>query len=130
LIYFDTSAVVKLVVREPETVALQKWMRKQTDKEFISSQILRIELVRAVARTLPSRLARAREVLGGFTLLRVSDDVVAMAETILPPALRSMDAIHVASAVTLRPRITAFVVYDTRLAEAATALGLTVATPL
>jgi uncharacterized protein len=129
LIYFDTSAVVKLVVREAETVALQAWMKEQSGITFFSSQLLRIELVRTVARTAPDRIDRAREVLEGFALVRVDDEIVEAAESLDPRILRSLDAIHLATAHTLRQHLTAFVAYDLRLAEAAAALSMKAVSP-
>jgi uncharacterized protein len=129
LIYFDTSAVVKLVVREAETAALQAWMKAQNGTTFFASQLLRIELVRTVARTAPDRIDRAREVLEGFALVRVDDEIVEAAESLDPPILRSVDAIHLATAHTLRQHLEAFVAYDRRLAEAARALGMDVVSP-
>lgn len=121
---------MKLVVPEAETVALQSWMRaKHVAGTFFSSQLLQIELLRTVARTVPDRIDRAREVLKGFVLLRVDDDVVEAAECIEPRILRSLDAIHLASAKMVGRQLAAFVAYDTRLVEAAMALGLTVVAP-
>jgi uncharacterized protein len=130
LIYFDTSAVVKLVVPEAETVALQTWMKARGGTTFFSSQLLRIELLRAVARTVPVRTDLAREVLKGFALLRIDDEIVEGAEALHPPILRTLDAIHLATAQLLRQHVTAFVAYDARLIEAATAIGLKVVAPV
>jgi uncharacterized protein len=128
LIYLDTSAVVKLVMSEAETEALQAWMRT-TGAECVASQLLRIELLRAVARTTPAHMDQAREILKGFTLLRIDDSVIEAAENLKPPILRSLDAIHLASALMLGRQLNAFVSYDKRLADAASALGLNVMAP-
>lgn len=129
MIYFDTSSVVKLVMPEAETVALQTWMKAHGGATFLSSQLLRIELLRAVARVAPDRMDRAREVLKGFALVRIDDEVVSAAETLHPPQLRTLDAIHVATAQLLGQSLTAFVAYDKRLTESATARGLNVVAP-
>jgi predicted nucleic acid-binding protein len=121
--------VVKLVLPEPETVSLQTWMQAQADTTFFSSQLLRIELLRVVLRTAPERLDRARDVLRGFSLLKIDDTIVEAAESLNPPILRSLDAIHLATAHTLRQHVTAFVAYDVRLLEAAATLGLKVMSP-
>jgi uncharacterized protein len=130
LIYFDTSAVVKLVVPEPETLALQTWIAAQRAQQtFASSQLLRIELLRTVRRTAPTYLMQAELVLSAFALLRMDDNVVAAAEKLPPSVLRSLDAIHLASAQLLQANLTAFVTYDTRLGAAAATLGLNVYAP-
>ena len=129
MIYFDTSAVVKLVVAEAETLALQEWMAAHAGRVFFSSQLLAIELHRAVSRTDPSRAKRARDVLQGFAMIRIHDDVVEGAVRLHPPILRTLDAIHLATAQIARQQLIAVVAYDARLAEAATALGLNVVSP-
>lgn len=120
---------MKLVVPEAETLALQAWMAAHADTVFFSSQLLAIELLRAVSRTAPTRAVRAREVLKGFALLRIHDDVVEEAVRLHAPVLRTLDAIHLATAQIVRQQLRALIVYDTRLAEAATALGLNVVSP-
>jgi predicted nucleic acid-binding protein len=129
LIYLDTSAVVKLVALETETAALQRWMKAQADNTFFASQLLRIELLRTVLRVAPDRLDRAREVLKGVALLEIDDAIVAAAESLPPAALRSLDAIHLATAHTLQSHVSAFVTYDVRLLEAAKGLGMNVVSP-
>lgn len=132
MIYFDTSSVVKLVMPEIETVALQTWMKAHGEAMFFmffSSQLLRVELLRAVARVAPHRRERAREVLKGFALVRMDDEVVEAAENLHPPDLRSLDAIHLATARMFRKDLIALVAYDKRLIESATALGLKVVAP-
>jgi predicted nucleic acid-binding protein len=129
LIYLDTSAVVKLVALETETAALQRWMKAQADTTFFASQLLRIELLRTVLRVAPDRLDRAREVLKGVALLEIDDAIVAAAESLPPAALRSLDAIHLATAHTLQSHVSAFVTYDVRLLEAAKGLGMNVVSP-
>jgi predicted nucleic acid-binding protein len=129
MIYLDTSALVKLVVQEAETAALQGWMKSQEGKTFFASQLVRIELVRTVARATPSRVERARDVLRGLTLLKIDDEIVETAESLSPAVLRSLDAIHLATAISLRTNVSAFVTYDVRLAKAAKPLGLKVYSP-
>lgn len=109
MIYFDTSAVVKLVVPEPETAALQEWMASRRAKAFFSSQLLHIELSRTVGRAAPERIDRASDVLKGFVLLRIDDEVVEGAVALQPPNLRTLDAIHLATALMVRKDVSAFV---------------------
>jgi len=129
MIYVDTSALVKLVVQEAETAALQGWLKSQEGETFFASQLARIELVRTVARAAPDRIARARQVLLGLALLKLDDEIVEAAENLSPEILRSLDAIHLATANSLRTHVSAFVTYDFRLAQAAKTLGLNVHSP-
>lgn len=129
MIYVDTSALVKLVVPEAETASLQAWMRSQRGEAFFSSQLARVELIRVVLRVAPDRLERARDVLRGLALLRIDDEIFEAAESLPPAALRSLDAVHLATAYALRSHVNAFVTYDTRLADAATILRMNVASP-
>jgi predicted nucleic acid-binding protein len=121
--------VVKLVLPESETVALQTWMKGERDETFFSSQLLRIELVRTVARVAPQRMARARRILRGFALLEMDHAIVETVESLPPTILRSLDAIHLGTASLFAQSVSAFVAYDARLMEAAGALGLNVVSP-
>lgn len=129
MIYVDTSATVKLVALEAETEALQRWMKSHADETFFASQLMRIELLRTVRRAAPERIDWAREVLKGVALLKIDETIVEAAESLLPAVLRSLDAIHLATAYTLHSHVSAFVTYDLRLAEAAKALGMNVVSP-
>jgi uncharacterized protein len=82
--------------------------------------------MRAVTRTVPNRVGRARDIIRGIALLRIDDEIVDSAESLRPATMRSLDAIHLASAHMLGRQLKAFIVYDARMAEAASALGLTV----
>lgn len=129
MIYIDTSAAVKLVAPEAETAALQAWMRSRNGETFFASQLLRIELLRTVTRIAPDRLDRAREVVKGLALIRIDDTIVTAAESLPPTILRSLDAIHLATARSLGADVSAFVTYDVRLADAAESFGIPVAAP-
>jgi predicted nucleic acid-binding protein len=128
MIYLDTSAALKLVLPESETPALELWIAERPNLARASSRLLRIEMLRAVSRHAPHRMDRANIVLAGVALLSM-DDAAATAETIGDTALRSLDAIHLATAHALRAALTAFISYDKRLLTAATALGLPVESP-
>jgi uncharacterized protein len=128
MIYLDTSAVLKLVVPEAETAALELWIAERSAMPRVSSRLLRIELLRTVTRHAPDRIDRARLLLSGIALIGM-DEVASSAEVIGDPLLRSLDAIHLATADSLRSAISAFVTYDKRLAGAATALSLPVEAP-
>lgn len=128
MIYLDTSAVLKLVLPETETQVLEFWIAEKAGAPRVSSRLLRIELLRTVARHAPDRLDRAHLLLSGIMLISM-DEVASSAEVIGDPLLRSLDALHLATAHSLRAALTAFVTYDKRLASAAVALGLPVEAP-
>ncbi len=126
MLYLDTSAVVKLLVGEKESTALRAYIG---DQDWASSALLRTELIRALVRVDPSRASRAIDLLDHTNLLALGTRVLDTAARIAPPSLRSLDAIHLASALELRNELTAFVAYDDRLLAAASALGIPVESP-
>lgn len=128
MIYLDTSAALKLVLPESETPALELWIAERASLARASSRLLRIEMLRAVSRHAPHRMDRANIILSGVVLLSM-DDAAATAETIGDQALRSLDAIHLATAHGLRTALTAFITYDKRLLTAAAAMGLPAESP-
>lgn len=128
MIYLDTSAALKLVLPEAETAALELWIAERAGLPRISSRLLRIEMLRAVARAAPHRKQRADVVLSGVTLLSM-DDAAPAAEIIGDAMLRSLDAIHLATAHGVRSDLTAFVSYDKRLCASGQAIGLPVESP-
>lgn len=128
MIYLDTSAALKLVVAEPETARLELWMAERAGIPRVSSRLLRIEMWRAVTRAAPHRISRANVVLSAIALLSM-DDVAPTAEVIGDKTLRSLDAIHLATAHEIRTDLSAFVCYDQRLRDSAHALGLPVEAP-
>lgn len=128
MIYLDTSAALKLVLPEAETGRLELWIAERAGIPRVSSRLLRIEMLQTVARNAPDRLNRANVVLSAVALLSI-DDVAPTAEVIGDTLLRSLDAIHLATAHAVRTDLTAFVCYDKRLCDSAHALGLPVETP-
>lgn len=126
--YLDTSALVKLVVAEPESEALLSWIN-DTETDWVSSDLARTELIRAIRRVVPERAVRAREVLESVTLIEVTTQTFEEAARIDPPLLRSLDALHLAVALDLGDDLDALVTYDDRLAEAAAANGVITVAP-
>jgi predicted nucleic acid-binding protein len=119
--------LVKLVVREEETVALRSFMRRRTSRT--SCALARVEVVRAVRQHGPAALGRARQVVERFELVRI-DDALLDAAALLPiEGLRSLDAIHLAAAERLGRDLSVLVSYDERMLAAARHLGLSVASP-
>jgi len=128
MIYLDTSAAIKLVVPEAETPELELWIAERAAIPRVSSRLLRIEMLRSVARNAPERMGRANAILSSVALVNM-DDIASTAEIIGDRALRSLDAIHLATAHDLRAELTAFVCYDKRLIDSARALGLPTESP-
>lgn len=127
-LYLDTSALVKLLVREPESGALRDYLRSQQNAVRAVSSLARTELRRAAARSSSSLTAGVDKLLGRLTLLRVDDALMDTAGRLPPASLRSLDALHLASALRI-PSLTALVTYDERMAQAAAELGMPVAAP-
>lgn len=129
MIYLDTSAAAKLVHPEAESAALAVFLTERIASPLVSSALLHPELVRAVSRHRPELAARAMTLLQRVMTVPLTSDIVASAATIGSPALRTPDALHLATAVTIASELNSFVTYDKRLADAANGVGLTVAAP-
>lgn len=125
--YVDSSALVKLVVYEAETEALRKFLA--SSDQMTSSLVTRVELSRAVARRLPEAGAVAQALLESVVIVGLDARIATRAAGLAPASVRSLDAIHLATALELGADLTAFVCYDDRLSAAATALGLQVVSP-
>ncbi|MEU6642273.1 type II toxin-antitoxin system VapC family toxin [Saccharomonospora sp. NPDC046836] len=128
MIYFDTSALVKLVIKETETPELVSWLATHATGPKVSSMLARVELPRAVRRGGDVAYLRAQLVLGDLLQVPLTAGVLDAAGS-LPGSLRSLDSIHLASALRLRSELDCLVAYDQRLLEAAQLTGLTVAAP-
>jgi predicted nucleic acid-binding protein len=132
MIYLDTSALVKLIRVEPESAQLADWLDEQTELRWITSTLTEVELPRALIRAgALTGLAAVPTVLARLDKFEIDTVVRSIAAAYQNPALRSLDAVHLATAqvaVSIAP-LTAFVAYDTRLAEAAAALGMTAIAP-
>lgn len=125
--YLDSSAIVKLAINEPQSDSLRRYIRRR--RPLVSSALARTEVLRALLHEGDAGLARGREVLAHLDLVRVNDRVLNAAGTISPADLRSLDAIHLATALELGDDIRQLVTYDDRMTAAATALGLRTAGP-
>jgi predicted nucleic acid-binding protein len=131
--YADASALVKLVKEEPESSLLRTFL---ADADLVSSDLVLSELPRAVRRaaardsasSLDLLLKRTGALVDALSLRPVDRDLLAGAGALAEPALRTLDAVHVASAVGLSP-IDAFVTYDERQAAAARLAGLRTVAP-
>ncbi len=128
MLYLDSSALVKLVVHEPESAALRDFLTTQGQR-CVTSALARVEVVRAVAEQGDPVLALAALVLSRCDQVAVTVDLLDRAARLPPPALRSLDAIHLASASRLQPGLTSVVAYDRRLLTAADEFGLPTTSP-
>lgn len=129
LYYADTSAVIKLLAEETHSKAFAEFYDSHADAEWVSSALLRIEVVRAVSRVLPALLPDARDLLTAFSYVSIDDDIVEAAMNEPDRALRSLHAIHLATARILAPELAALVTYDDRLSKAAADAGLVITSP-
>lgn len=129
LLYLDSSAIVKLVVRELETTALLALLEEWSGR--VSSVLARVEVLRALrrARASVADYRRAELVLARLGFVRLDDEILAAAAALDPADLRTLDAIHLATALSIRDELAAIVTYDQRLAEAATGARVEVWAP-
>jgi predicted nucleic acid-binding protein len=125
--YVDSSAIVKLAVAEPESAALRQYLSRR--RPLVSSTLAQTEVARALMPSGPEAVARGEFVLRRIQLLRVNDRVLTEAGQMTPTELRSLDAIHLASARQLGASVRQIVTYDERMAEAAKACGWAVSSP-
>jgi predicted nucleic acid-binding protein len=125
--YLDSSALVKAVIEEPESPQLMKWL---ADKEqLVACELIRVETVRAVRVSDPDSVPRARQALATLTVIRLDDSIYEVAADLTPTSLRSLDALHLAAALSLGPDLRGLVTYDMGMTKAATDLGLPVEAP-
>ena len=129
MIYLDSAAIVKLVHAEPESPALRRWLDKRAETGWISSVLTEIESFRALARYAPEAVSRLPAVLDQIDLIDLDQRIRILARTVQPVTVRSLDAIHLGTALQSRPGLTFFVTYDKRLLDAARAAGLPVDSP-
>ncbi len=126
MLYLDSSALVKLMVKEPETAALSAFLA--TRPAWVSSSLAKVELLRAARRMGVSPVA-ARELVDRVALIPMGDDVLEHASLLLPTTLRTLDAIHAATALRLRDRLGGVVTYDARMTASLADLGIRVVAP-
>lgn len=128
MIYLDSSAIVKLARRESQSDTLRAWIAANP-APLTASALARTEAARALIRSDPAALPVLRAVLAVLHQKPVTDAVLDAAARLPGGTLRSLDAIHLATAEELAPVLTWFVAYDKRLAEAARSRGLPVVSP-
>ena len=124
--YLDTSAFVKLVRSEPESPALR---RELAGRELLSSALLSVEGRRAARRYGELAAKRARAALTAITLIPLDEPILQAAAELGPAELRSLDALHLATIMSLGEDLERLYCYDSRLSDAAQALGIEVSRP-
>jgi len=129
MIYLDSAAVVKLAHAEPESAALRSWLDDRAETPWISSVLTEIESFRALARYAPQAASRLPAVLDQIDLIDLDQHIRMLARTVSPATVRSLDAIHLGTALHIRRSLTSFVTYDKRLLDAAQAAGLPIDSP-
>jgi len=142
VIYFDTCALLKLIREDAHSPALGAFIDARPDTRWFSSELARAELVRTVRRInhddkgrliddgrLRAELGYIESLWERLDLIAVSTRVLNDAAAIEQPFLRTLDAIHLAAATSMRLSLSAFVTYDKKLARAAQQAGLTVLSP-
>ncbi|HEY0168404.1 MAG TPA: type II toxin-antitoxin system VapC family toxin [Jatrophihabitans sp.] len=127
MIYADTSALAKLVIAEAETPALREWISRQ-DARLVTNVIGVVELRRLTARISRQALDTATLLLGRIDRIALTPAALALAGQLPPPEVRTLDAVHIASAAELL-ELQAVLTYDRRMADAAIGYGLPVESP-
>ncbi len=127
MVYLDSSAVMKLVVEEPESAALR--LHLHGAGRPVSAELLRTEVVRASLRVSQAHAARARQLVREVELITLDRFLLERASELSPPEMRSLDAVHVAAALVLGDAVDEFLTYDARMADAALQWGLKVTAP-
>ena len=128
MIYLDAAAVVKLIRREEHSDDLRTWVSARSSR-FVSSVLLEVEVPRALRREAPGSLVTVPEVLVRIFRYEVNAIIRSIAASFTEPSLRSLDAVHLATAQLVRADLEAFVTYDKRLLAAAAGVGLPIASP-
>jgi uncharacterized protein len=132
VIYLDSAAIIKLIRPELETADLHAWLGNHSTEPLVSSTLAEIEVPRALRRADPGRLAAAPTLLAKINKVEIDSVVRGTAAAYQDAHLRSLDAIHLATAHSLALEgepLVALVTYDKRLLAAAAAIGLPTASP-
>lgn len=126
-VYLDASALAKLILVEAESAALRSFLRSHPQR--FTNRVAEVEVARAVRRLPASEGAPIADAFDGTEVIELDAALAARAGAVEPAALRALDAIHLASAMSMGGELDAFVTYDARQADAARARGLTVESP-
>ena len=129
MIYLDSSALLKLLFEESESAALASWITERAETPMVSSELARVEVVRATRRLDAAVVPAARALVSQLDLIPLGGGLIEEAIDAGEPMLRTLDAIHLASALSVRNELTAFVAYDNRLLTAAQDAGIEPTSP-
>lgn len=127
--YVDTSAAIKLLFVESHSKSFAEFYDENLSASWVSSALLRVELLRAVHRALPTAVPDAQQLFLALDFIGIHDDIIDAATDEPDRMLRSLDAIHLATARTLGSDLDGMVTYDDRIAVAASAAGMTIISP-
>ena len=127
MVYLDSSALVKLVIAEPESSALRRYLGEEPERA--SCALARVEVLRAVRGHGSRAVTRARRLLQRLNLVQIDEELLDVAAALDPRVLRSLDAIHLAAAQLFGGELTAIATYDRRMAVAAALVDLAVTAP-
>ncbi len=129
-VYVDTSAVAKLFIAEQETPDLRQWLADLSKPHLVSSALLAVELLRLLRLVNPATITPAEQFLADdIDIVEITPPILGDATTVPPPRLRTLDAIHLATALDLGTSVNILLTYDKILIEAARTTGLTVVFP-
>ena len=126
-VYLDASAIIRIVADEPGRAATVAFLREHDTR--VTSVLSAVEVPRAVARKEVDAALAAFGFLEDLVIVALDRTIVSRAAGLAPPGLRTLDAIHLATALELGRELEAFVTYDERLGAAARSMGLPVAAP-
>jgi uncharacterized protein len=129
VIYLDSSALLKLLFEEDESAALAQWISGHTGTPMVSSELARVEVIRAARRLDADVVPAARALVSQLDLIPLSGGVIGEAADAGDPLLRTLDAIHLTSMLSIRNDLTALIAYDNRLIGAAEAVGIPAVRP-
>lgn len=129
MIYLDSSALLRLLFEESESAALASWIAERADTPMVSSELARVEVVRAARRLDSAAVPAARALVSQLDLIPISGGLIEEATDAGEASLPTLAAIHLASALSIRNELTAFVAYDNRLLTAAKAAGVEPTSP-
>jgi predicted nucleic acid-binding protein len=124
--YVESSALAKLIVVESGSKALRGYLRGRI---MVTSALTRLEVTRAVRKAKAQPTVGLDAVFGVLTVVEIQQEILRLASVLEPPELRSLDAIHLATALSIADELDGFVTYDRQLGRAASAAGLSVASP-
>lgn len=127
--YLDSSAIIKLIFEEDESEALETWLRARSNMSVVTSDLSLVEVFRTCRIKSESSISAARQLFNGIDRIPITSELIELASVLNPNELRSLDAIHLASALSIGEDLEFFIVYNKRLNMAASKSGIKVFAP-